>query len=116
MPDLITTTITRGAGSILSQALSMPEWSKDAGEKYRAGQLIEEQLLFKERCPVFADASRPTKAEEAAFEAWANTEETIHWSERQRDVAKRCLTENFGRLPCGRHLNRLIQAVGLVPE
>lgn len=116
MPEPLTVTITRGAGSLLAQALSFPDWSKDAGEKYRAGQLIEEQLLFKENRPVFADPQRPTKDEEAAFEAWANTEETFTWSERQRDVVKKCLMESFNRLPCGRHLNRLIQAVGLQPD
>jgi hypothetical protein len=116
MPEPISATLTRGAITMLSQVLSLPEWTKDVADKYRAGQLIEERLILDVPRPAYDDPQLSDADAKAAFEAWANAEVTITWTERQRDVVKKCLTETLNRLPCGRHTNRLIQAVGLQPD
>jgi hypothetical protein len=99
--------ITRGAGSLLAQVLSMAHWSNDRGEKFRAGEMIEGPLGFA------IDAPRDSQPK---FDAWALPVETVTMTERQIDVAKKCINGCLANLPCGKHLNSLLTAFGLAPE
>jgi hypothetical protein len=117
MPDPISSTFSRGAACLLAQCLSFPEWSKDdAGAKYRAGEIIEEVLVVTNERPDFTGSKLPTSVCQEQMDSWLNGPHSVNWSQRQFDVAKRCVAANLERLPNGRHCNSLLKALGLEPE
>jgi hypothetical protein len=107
--------VTRGAIDFLTQILQAPTWPKNDGEKWLAGQIIEEQLQCVHDAPRPRDPKAATSEENARYRAWADAREPIVLTHRQFDVCRLCIEAMKKDLPQGRYQNDLIRLFRLIP-
>lgn len=114
-----TLTLNNGAVYQLAQILGAPGFLTEAADLYRAGEVLETQLLDLPAPPEQIAKGTDDLTAEKQVRAWQRKgENKIELSERQRDTAKKAVQACIGKgtLPPGAGSLCLLRELGLAPE
>ena len=93
-PVTIQYELPTGAIAVLEEILKRPQWYKDDP---KVGSLVKRARQIRAELPKTATRPEPEKDErqdayDARVDAWATVTLSFNWTDKQKEVAKKCFT------------------------